>query len=232
MSQTHTFAWVLALAAPVLLPGPLSALFLSLFAVNVASYLPYVVFDDWSFLRFLLPSIPLLLVLAVAVIDAVCRRIRPVFATPVVAVAAAVLALLFVREARDRDAFRLQRLEARYERAGTFVGRRLPANAIVITSWQSGSVRFYGHRQTLVWDGLDPAWLDRAIGFVRARGLEPYLLFETWEEPIFRRRFASSPIGALDWPPMAEVASQVRICRPDDRERYARGTLPPTEYAR
>jgi hypothetical protein len=232
MSQTHTVAWLLALAAPMLLPGPLTALFLSLFLVNVGSYLPYAVFEDWSFLRFLLPSIPVVLILAVAVIDAACRRIRAVTVAPVIAVAAAVLALLFVQEARDRDAFRLQRLQARYQRAGTFVGQRLPANAIVITSWQSGGVRFYGHRQTLVWDGLDPAWLDRAIGFLRARGLEPYLLFETWEEPIFRRRFASSPTGALDWPPMAEVASQVRIYRPDDRERYARGTLPPTEYVR
>lgn len=38
--------------------------------------------------------------------------------------------------------------------------------------------------------------------------------------------------GALDWPSMAEVASQVPIYRPDDRERYLRGTRPPTEYAR
>jgi hypothetical protein len=83
-----------------------------------------------------------------------------------------------------------------------------------------------------VWDGLDPAWLDRAVAFVRSRGLEPYLLFETWEEPIFRRRLASSPVGALDWPPMAEVASQVRVYRPADRERYASGTMAPTEYVR
>jgi hypothetical protein len=245
MSQTHTFAWLLALAAPVLLPGPLSALLISLTVVNVASYLPYVVFEEWSFLRFLLPAIPLLLTLMVAVIDATCRRVTPGGAgsertrptsvwlsATVVSVATVVLAVVFVREARDHDAFRLQRFEARYERAGTFVDRRLPPNAIVITSWQSGSVRLYGHRRTLVWDALDPDWLDRAVAFVRARGLEPYLLFESWEEPIFRARFASSSIGALDWPPMAEVASQVRIYRPDDRERYARGTLPPTEYAR
>ena len=232
MTQAHTAAWLLALAAPLLLPGPLTALFISLFLVNVASYLPFAVFNDWQYLRYLLPTIPLLLVLTVAVIDAVCRRIRPAIAPAAVAMATVVLALLFVREARDGETFRLQRLEGRFERAGSYVGRRLPPNAIVITSWQSGSVRFYGHRPTLVWDGLDPAWLDRAIDFVRARGLEPYLLFESWEEPIFRTRFAGSPIGALDWPPMAEVAPQVRIYRPDDRQRYADGTLPPTEYVR
>ena len=232
MSQSHTLTWLLALAAPFLLPGPLTALFVSLFVVNVASYLAYAVFEDWAYLRFLLPTIPLMLILMVAAVDAVCRRIRPVIAPAVLAVATVVLALLFVRDARDRETFRLQRLEARFERAGAYVGRRLPANAIVITSWQSGSVRFYGHRPTLVWDGLDPAWLDRAVDFVRARGLEPYLLFESWEEPIFRARFAGSPIAALDWPPMAEVTPQVRIYRPDDRQRYANGTLPPTEYVR
>ena len=232
MSRAHTFAWLGALAAPLLLPGPLSALFVALVAVNVASYLPYAVFEDWSYLRFLLPGIPLVLILMVAALDALCRRIRPSITPAVLTVATLVLALLFVREARDREVFHLQRLEARFERAGTFVGRRLPPNAIVITSWQSGSVRFYGHRPTLVWDALDPAWLDRAIAFVRMRGLEPYLLFESWEEPIFRSRFAASAVGALDWPPMAEVASQVRIYRPDDRQRYASGTQPPTEYVR
>ena len=232
MSQAHTLAWLLALAAPFLLPGPLTALLIFLCLVNVAGYLPFAVFEEWSYLRYLLPTIPLLLILAVAVIDGVCRRIRPALAPAVVALATAVLAVVSVREANDREVFRLQRLEARFERAGTYVGHRLPPNAIVITSWQSGSVRFYGHRPTLVWDGLDPAWLDRAVDFVRTRGLEPYLLFERWEEPIFRRRFAPSPIAALDWPPMAEVASQVRIYRPGDRERYARGTLPPTEYVR
>ena len=66
--------------------------------------------------------------------------------------------------------------------------------------------------------------------YVRARGYEPYLLFERREEPDFRQRFAGSALARLDWPPMAEVASQVRIYRPDDRDRYLQGTLPPTEY--
>jgi hypothetical protein len=68
---------------------------------------------------------------------------------------------------------------------------------------------------------------------VRSRGFEPFLLFETWEEPAFRTRFgAQSVIGRLDWRPAAEVASQVRVYRPGDRERYLRGVQPPTEYVR
>jgi hypothetical protein len=228
--STHTIAIVLALLAPWLLPGGLTALALSMFIVNLALYVPYVVFDDWSYLRFLLPTIPLLLILVVAVIDAAARRLRLPRVAWITAAVAVALALLFVRETRQRPAFVLQQLEARFERAGVFVGRRLPPNALVVTSSESGSVRFYAGRKTLVWDGLDPAWLDGALLYVRTKGYEPYLLFERREEPDFRQRFAGSPIARLDWPPMAEVASQVRIYRPADRDRYFQGTLPPTEF--
>jgi len=231
MTESHTPVWLLTLAAPIVVrPRRLGALLLSLVIVNVLCYLPYAVFNDWWYLRFLLPGIAMTLVLSVAVIDAMLRtrRVR----AAVIGVATVVLCLLFIREARARSVFDLHRLEARYERAGRYVADRLPPQALVITSWESGSVRFYGHRNTLVWDVLDPAWLDRAIAYIRMRGLEPYLLLERWEEPIFRQRFAGSGLGALDWPPAAEIAGQVRIYRPDDRARYLRGEAPPTEYAR
>jgi hypothetical protein len=267
--QTHTAVVLLAIAAPFVMPGWLTALMTTLVVVNLLCYLPYTMFSDWSYLRFLLPTIPLLLVLMTASLDAICHRIgsrisgpqvwlkpdatgasanssvvsgfsrtvvasgfsRTVTASALI-VATVVLAVLFVREARARSAFDLQRLEARYEKAGTFVARRLPSNALVITSWESGSVRFYSRRPTLVWDVLEPAWLDRAITFASDRGFEPYLLFERWEEPRFRERFGGTGIAALDWPPMAEIAMQVRIYRPNDRERYRRNLATATEYVR
>jgi Dolichyl-phosphate-mannose-protein mannosyltransferase len=233
MSDLHTPVWMMAAATPLLLPGALTRLLVGLVLVNVACYLPYVVFDHWSYLRFLLPTLPLLVIMVVAGVDAICRRAAPVAAMPALIILTLLLAVLWVREAQDRQAFRLQALEARFERGGTFVDRRLPPDALVITSWHSGSVRFYSGRKTLVWDQLDPAALDQAIAFVRSRGFEPYLLFERWEEPLFRRRFAAqSAVGRLDWPPAAEVASQVRVYRPDDRDRYLRGVQPPTEYVR
>jgi hypothetical protein len=228
--STHTVAIALAVLGPWLLPGSLTALALVMFLVNLGLYVPYVVFDDWSYLRFLLPTIPLLLVLVVAVVDAILRRIRTPGVAWATAAVAAALAVLFVRDTRERPTFVLQQIEARFERAGTFVGNRLPPNAIVLTSSESGSVRFYGRRKTLVWDQLDPAWLDRALVYVRAKGYEPYLLFERREEPDFRQRFVGSAVARLDWPPMAEIGSQVRIYRPEDRDRYFRGTLPATEF--
>jgi hypothetical protein len=245
--NTHTPLIALALVAPFVVPGALGALLVAMFAVNLALYLPYIRFADWSFLRFLLPTLPLALILAVAAVDAIAgrlltaaakRRSQSPYAShgraqrAIVIAVSVVLAASFVREAVDRQAFRLRTLESRFERAGAFVRNRLPSNALVITSWQSGSVRFYGERKTLVWTALDPSWLDRAVTFVRTRGYEPYFLFERWEEPLFRARFQGTPDGALDWPPAAEIGGQVRIYRPGDRERYLKGTAPPTEYAR
>ncbi len=229
--QAQTPLIALVAVAPLLLPGALTWLCVALFFVNLGVYLPYVVFDDWSYLRFMLPTLPLLVVFLIATIDAICKLIGLKRTMPVLVAVSVVLALLSIREARDRNVFRLQRLEVRFSRAGEFVARRLPPNALVITSWHSGSVRFYSGRKTLVWDGLDPAWLDRAIAFVRAKGLKPYLLLESGEEPLFRARFRGSQIGELDWPPMAEVASRVRIYEPEGRARYLRGESAPTEYA-
>jgi hypothetical protein len=238
MWQSHGFVWLLALAAPFLLPGWLTTLLLSLVIVNVACYLPYAEFNDWWYLRFLLPAMAILLVMAMAVVDAVLRLWRkPVWLArgpnrEGVIVFAIVFCVFFIREARARSVFDLQRFEARYERAGLYVDSHLPPDALVVTSWESGSIRYYGHRNTMVWDALDPTWLDRAIAYVRMRGYEPYLLLERWEEPAFRQRFAGSTIAKLDWPPAAEIAGQVRIYRPDDRERYLQGISVPTEYSR
>jgi hypothetical protein len=255
MTAVHTPLWLLAAAAPFLLPGALSIMMTAMAVVTVASYLPYTVFDDWWYLRFLLPAIPIVLVLMVAVVDAVCRRLlwftsrgdtggrrkkpshlgvsmppRFVATTAALTVVTVSLCAFMLLQARDRNAFRLRALEARFVRGGGYVAERLPANALVITSWQSGSVRFYSGRRTLVWDSLDPGWLDRAVAFASQRGLEPVVLVERWEEPLFRARFRGSAIGALDWPPAAEIAGQVRVYRPGDRDRYFRGDAAPTEY--
>ena len=238
-----TPAIAIAALAPILLPGAVTALLLGLFAVNLALYLPYVEFNDWSYLRFLLPTVPFLLVLTAAVIDSVIVRLlrsgidggepRPRRQAAIaLGVVALVLAMAFVREARVRHAFELQGMEERFARAGRFVAERLPANALVITDYESGSVPFYSGRRALAWGALDPAWLDRALTFARAQGFEPYLLFERPEEAGFKSRFSQSEIGALDWPPMAEVATQIRIYRVADRDRYRAGVPVPTEYAR
>ena len=107
----------------------------------------------------------------------------------------------------------------------------LPANAVVLSVWDSGAVRFHGRKEALVWAGLDPQWLDRSLTWLDAQGHPPYILVESWEEPAFRARFSKeSDIGKLDWPPKYEIDRVVRIFDPKDRERYHRGENVNTEY--
>jgi hypothetical protein len=231
--ETETPVVLLAIIAPLVVrPRAAAWLLGALAVVNVACYLPYVVFEDWWYLRFLLPALPLLAVLMVATIDACAARLSERTAGIVTAAATLAISVTLVSQARDRQVFRLAQLESRYVRAGDYVARRLPSNALVVTALESGSVRYYSGRPTLVWDMLDPAWLDRALAFVREQGYEPFLLFERFEEQPFRERFTSSALGRLDWPPLAEIGGQVRIYRPEDRARYQAGDAVPTDYAR
>jgi len=76
MSATHTPFWLLALAAPfVLRPRRPATLLLSLALVNVLCYLPYAVFNDWWYLRFLLPGIAMVMVVMIATFEDLVVRL-------------------------------------------------------------------------------------------------------------------------------------------------------------
>ena len=66
----------------------------------------------------------------------------------------------------------------------------LPPDAVIITMQHSGSIRYYTGRMIVRWDALESrAWLDRAVAFLRDRGVATYALLEYWEEAEFRQRF-------------------------------------------
>jgi hypothetical protein len=231
--QTQNIIPALALAAPITFSGEhrrLSFLLLAAAGIVVAIYLLYQPYPEWWYLRFLMPAIVLLLVLASAVVVAVAGRARMGGLVPIAAV---VIAILGVRAAGDRQAFELSRMEGRYRDTAAVVADRLPPAAVLITVWQSGSVRFHADRDAVLWDAMDPDWLDRAVAWLTSRGLEPYFLFERREEPEFRARFRGhSEFGALDWPPRIDINRQVRIYDPRDRARYQAGEAYATENIR
>jgi hypothetical protein len=202
-------------------------------AACLALYLPYVVFDEWWYLRFLLPALlPLAALTGVTVSACVVRLPGPARA-PVLIIGLATICAWQASVARDRSVFDLQAIESRFVDTGHFLDGRLEPEAVVLTVWQSGSVRYYTRRTALVWRALDPDELDPAVAWLEARGRPVYLVLEGWEEGDFRQRFAaSSPAGRLEWPPVAEVGRAVRIWRLADRERYDRGELVRTERVR
>jgi len=227
--ETHTPFIALALAAPLVMRGRAEHcveawLGLAIVATTLVLYLPYQVFDDWYYVRFLLPALPWLIVLSVIVVERAVSRAAGARAAVVMAVLTVGVGTLWLTTARQRRAFELAQLERHFVEAGTFAAERLPANAGVLTIRHSGSVHYYSERPTISWDTLEPGTLDRALAFLREQGLTPILLLDTSEEATFRQRFeAASPIGRLDWPPLARVGRTIRVYDPADRARYFAG---------
>jgi hypothetical protein len=231
--QTQHIVPALALLAPLVFDGIKrkgAVLLLGFAAVEMAIYLLYQPFPEWWYLRFLIPAIVVLVILASAATVQILSRNVMGGLIPILAV---ILGIVGTRAAGERQAFDLQRMEGRYRATAELVRDRLPANAVLITVWESGSMRFHAGREIVMWDSLDPAWLDRAITWLRSQGRQPYVLVERREEPDFRARFRDqSEIGRLDWPPRFDLNRQVRIYDPGDRARYLSGEDYPTENIR
>ncbi len=209
-------AWFIGRRPPAL-PRPSAPLEASLFGLAffllvLACYLPYYVFQEWWYLRFLLPGVAVVLALLGAVIHAGTRALPLPLRVPLAVVATCAIASWFVLSARDRAVFELKAVETRYADAGRFAAHYLPERAILLAVQESGSLRVYGNRPTLRWDWLGPEWLEPALEHLRRLGLVPFIVLETWEEPQFRERFAAvSGLGRLDWPPSAEVGYPMRV---------------------
>ena len=98
-------------------------------------------------------------------------------------------------------------------------GDRLPLQRRRVSVIQSGSVRMYGQRPTVRWDKLEPERLDATLDGLRAAGYAPYLLLESWEDPLFRARFTGTrALSDASRSPVIEYYGpiSVRVLRLDD----------------
>jgi hypothetical protein len=242
LMQSETPFICLALAAPLfvrqrsnlrhvrMLAGRDVALLCAFAATVCVSYLFYRPFgrDEWTYLRFLLPAYPALLVLAVSVTIESLRRVtaRETMARAAAAVLCLTLAAWMARESIQRGALTARVVEQRYVDVGRFVDAMLPTNSIFIAKLHAGSIRYYSHRLTMNYEWLEQRWLDEAVKELTARGYHPFIALEEDEEAPFRDRFAPlNALARLDWPPMAERREivRVRIYDPADRDRFLRG---------
>jgi hypothetical protein len=229
--ESQTAFIVAGLAAPFLLrrragtnvllrPAAIAWLMLAASAVIWMSYLLYFQFDSWMYLRFVLPSYPLLIALASAVFVIAVRRLP----APHVIGAAVVAGLLFYELDFDKRHSLLEKSdgEARYQIVGEFAGRTLPERAVVLSAQHSGSVRYYAGRTTLRYDQIPPGRLDELVSHFQARGYAVFIVLDSWEVDEWRKRFASqTEFGGLAWPPAANLkgSTDVLIYDVTDRRR-------------
>ena len=193
---------VIAIAAPWVLKrygSSRTAWWLLVFAVaTLACYLPYVVFDAWWYTRFLLPALPPFLALTAAVAHPAVDRSPPP-RDPVRPPGHHTIVTLLLPPDRPATSS-ASAISNGGSGPSVSASRRClprPRSSRCTTAAASGSTR---GDSTLGWADIDKGRLDDAV-IPAAAWRTPYLLFERWEEPQFRERFAGERLGALDWPP-------------------------------
>lgn len=174
----------------VISPPELRWRLLTVFAAVTVPYLFWIPFDHWETLRFLLPGVAILSAVIGASFITLARRMRirhlavgaPVF-----------LAILLAARSewllRDSSQWVIQSLEARYPLAGEWVNVNTPPNSVVMANQHSGSLRWYGKRQTIRWDFIEPRQLASTVSELQSHGATVYVALEGDEVAMFEARF-------------------------------------------
>jgi 4-amino-4-deoxy-L-arabinose transferase-like glycosyltransferase len=206
--ETHTLVPLLGLIALVL-PLPrfwprvadrtIFAVLASVIVLLWGFYCAYLEFDSWGYLRFLLPSWPLIMIGLGALVVWLGTFGRP--ARWVTGLAIVALGVWNASEASRRDVFE-QRQAARHEAPiGQLVMTHTRPNSVLLTSERSGSMRYYGGRVTLRYDLLHPEWLDRAVAWLTMRGVHVYAVLDHRQADEVKARFSTQhTAAALDRP--------------------------------
>jgi hypothetical protein len=189
---------------------------IAFFAINLAGYAGYQRFDHWSFLRFLLPSIPFLLLAAATGASAVMVGRSLAARIAVLTFVLGLFPFAYVHSAAKGDAFALKDLfRRRFADVGAAAIRALPANAEVLSILESGSLRYYSNRQTLRFDYVPPDTLDALLSYLRSRGFGVYAALTDDEMAQFATRFGPA------------IAARARtVSRPAEDVTFLRLDLP------
>jgi len=173
------------------------------------SYLWYLPFDDWTYLRFLLPAYPVMINLSAAVL---VRAIVRAGLAEGLCVAVAVLVGCFGLW-QARPAFKVAEFDSRYRAAAEFV-RSLPRNTVVLANLHSGSVRYYANLVTARYEWIGSDQYGAALRWFQLRAHPVYAVLDEAEVPEFRAKYSSSAdVSWLDRPVMVIGKYGVRVYR-------------------
>jgi hypothetical protein len=203
---------------------PILALFVALLW---GQYLAYEVYDSWGFLRFLLPSWPLIMSGLAAVLlaasDGWLARLPRVVAHTALALLVVLLGA-WTFSAVLRDNIFNRQAAAPEAPLGQLVRKHTVDNSVVLVWERSGTIRYYSGRTTLRYDFLDRDWLDRAVAWLRGRGVHVYAVLDPNHREQCLRRFAGqATLAALDRP--------VFVYDPARTALYDLTTPPPPEQS-
>jgi hypothetical protein len=206
----HFTKWLMATQTPFVLLGIVASSWLSRWclafaSVVLVSYVWYLPFDNWSYLRFLLPAYPMLLATAAAALLTITARLR----SPGGVIAAVGLLLTCVGVWQGRLAFTVADGESRYVAAAE-LARHLPARAVIMSNLHSGSLRYYADRVTVRYEWIGEDEYDAALRALRSHGHDVYAMLDSDEVDTFRQRYLRvADVSWLDRPPLAVANGRV-----------------------
>ena len=194
-------------------------------ALVIASYLVYAVFDDWSYLRFLLPAMAVLAVFTAIELSAWIGKWPLSYRAPLLFGLALVVTAHGIWTARSLETFRLADQLRRVAAVGDYINAGVPSSAVILSGEQSGSMRYYTDRPILRWEAASPDALAAAMMTLEQSGRPLYIVLDAWEQGPFRAKLGALPVGSLDWPPMLDAGTSRRtqLWKVDDRQRFVRG---------
>lgn len=190
---------------PLWIPGLIIGLFAArpeprgkpaaIFAAVTLPYLFYLPFDHWETLRFLLPGIvPLTVVVADGLMHIARMPRKPAVTAAVVTAFLAIVAGRSEMLLRASGVWDVATMEARYPLAGDWINVNTPQESVVMANQHSGSLRWYGMRQTIRWDFIAPDQLVTTVRDLQSHGATVYVALEGDEVAMFDQRFA----GVID----------------------------------
>lgn len=191
-----TGMWVTAVVAGIIVaPQHVKWPVMAILSTVALPYLFYLPFDHWETLRFLLPALVPLSILGGAGLVRIASAIswQPAVAALLILFSAG----LVIRNAtflRDESVWNIQDMEERYPLAGQWLDVNTPPSSVALANQHSGSLRWYGQRQTLRWDVIAPEQLEQTVRDLESHGASAYVVLEGSEVEMFDQRFA----GVLD----------------------------------
>jgi hypothetical protein len=201
----------------------------ALVAILCLSYVFYVHFRDWWYLRFFLPAFPVLFILMAAPLSVFARSVPAVVSLPALVLTVALALGHSLGFTIDYGTLNVGRGENRYVAVADYIERELPPTAVIFSMQHSGTVRFYSGRMTLRYDSMAPEQFKPAIEWLAARNYRPYILLENWEETDYMRHFAGQgSVGTLDMLIVAELRRPGGI-RLYDPLQPSNGGVPPAQ---
>ena len=175
------------------------------------AYLVYAMFESWTYLRFLLPAIAVAMIAVSALVAVLLRRAPVTVRVPAVAAVLLVLASMNIAAAREHSVFRLADRQARGRVIGERLADLLPVNSVIVSSEQSGTMRYYTGRTVVRWDLMVPTAMPDALEWLTLNGYQVWVVLDDWEEETFRKKFPDLAAASIDYEPAVESAAGVGI---------------------